>query len=140
GFLGTEDLDGHRDHDHRVDEMQEVERIVGHIVEREFVAVIDGFLEPRRERVVELADLGHGSGQPGFPSLGFGCQTPLLGERLELGEGTRQSGFRHGHTPTGLRSAWYSWTQSTAVLCRCRTRISWSLSGKSSTMSYSSAA
>src|SRR3954465_14497010 len=58
GFLGTEDPPRHRDHDHRVDKVKKIQRIVGHIVERELVAVVDRLLEARRERVVELADLG----------------------------------------------------------------------------------
>src|SRR6476661_1894412 len=124
GFLGAEDLDGHRHHDHRIDEVKKIQRIVWHIVERKLVAVVDRLFEARRERVVELADLRHGSGQPGCPTFGFGCQTPFLGELLILGESTWQAGLGHRHTPTGLRSALYSSTQSTATLCRWRTRIS----------------
>src|SRR6478672_2633974 len=140
GFLGTENLVGHRHHDHRIYEVQEVQCILRHIVERELVAVVDRFLKARGERVVELAYLRHRSGQPGGPALWFGCQTPFLRELLVLGESARQAGFCHGHTPTGRRSFSYSSTQSTATLCRWRTRISWSLSGKSSTTSYSRAA
>src|ERR1700758_3584600 len=122
--------------------MQQVESIVGQIVERDLVAVVDGLFEPREERVVELVHFGHGGGHPRVPAFGFGGQAPVFGVALQLGECAGQQGIRHGHTPAGAEafSRRYASTQSTTTLCRWRTRISWSLSGNPSTMPYSSAA
>ncbi len=141
GFCCPEDLDGHRDHDHRVDEVQQIQRIVGHVIERELVAVVDRFFEPRRERVVERAHLRH----RWWPSACSTASVRLPGTTSRRTARVRRRHWAAGSSgmltpPPGGARARYSSTQSTTTLCRCRTRISWSLSGKSSTTPVSSAA
>src|SRR3954470_14580498 len=95
------DLDRHRDHDQRIDHVQQIERIIGQAVERELVAVVYGLLQAWEERVVELLHQWHCAVDASIPALGFCCPTPGLGIGLELREGAGQSDLRHVHTPTG---------------------------------------
>src|SRR5690606_32417976 len=48
------DLDRHRDHDQRVDQVQKVDGLLGHVVERVLVAVLDRLFQAGKERVVEV--------------------------------------------------------------------------------------
>src|SRR6478735_4240924 len=80
------DLDRHGDHHQGVDEMEQIDRILGQIVEGELVAVVDGLFQSREEGIVELLHGRHGARQPLLPALGFRFQTPGFGEGFQLFE------------------------------------------------------
>ena len=95
-------LDRERHHDERVQQLQEPLRVLGHVVERELLAVRDRFLGAREERVVERLHLVHRARHALREPLALGRQAPRRRERLEVGELVGQQ--RVAHRATSARS------------------------------------
>ena len=105
----------------------------------ERVEVGDGGLEAGEGGVVERLQLVHRAGEALGVALGLGRERPV-GERLEVGELGGEGGHRSApqdaaEIRTGVSPwrCWWSATWSRAVLCRWRSRISWSFSGNAVT-------
>src|SRR5262249_36538443 len=112
------------------DQLQEMDGILGHVVEWELVAVGERVRDARQHRVVELLHLRHRARHPLGPSFALGREAPFVREPLEIREPVRQ--HRHRLQPSArLRS--YSSTRLRTAWWKCRTSTSWSLSGNRST-------
>ena len=92
-----------RHHDERVQQLQQVLRVVGHLVERELVAVRDRVFGAREERVVERLHRVHGAGHALREALALGragttSRRTAPGRRTRLGSNECSSTF----TPPGF--------------------------------------
>src|SRR5262249_20303367 len=121
-------LDHVRDERERAEHLQQPGGVVGHGSQLEAVQVHDCRFRTWEARVVEPVHLVHRARQTSLPSFQLGWQAPRARVRLEVGELRRQQPGAH---LAAANACWCSRTQSPTVLWKCRTRISWSFSGKS---------
>src|SRR5262249_15055050 len=121
-------LDHVRDERERAQHLQQPGGVVGHGSPLDAVQVHDCRFRTWETRVVEPVHLVHRARQTSLPPFRLGRQAPGARVRLEVRELPRQQSGAH---LAAANACWCSRTQSATVLWKCRTRISWSFSGKS---------
>ena len=81
---------------------EQMQRVIGEFVERVLVEIRHRFLGPREERVVELLERFHRTGDALRESFPLGRQTPARCEGLQCRKLLRE----HAHRPASTFSCW----------------------------------